>query len=330
MASIVFLASCSALRPPAASVDGIKITDAQVAADLKLFTALSSLSRQACGTVLPGESAGAACARAALSSLIQEAFIKRYAQLHGITADPAEVQTSVDGLIQQLGGTKTIDPVLARDGVTSGQLRDLAARIVLLRDVRMDITKAALTDTQLQALYRQNIQQYTLLHAEHILVKTKGEADRVYRQVTAAGFTEKDFLDLAKKVSIDPSAKQNSGDLGGVSGSSLDPTFVAAAEALKPGQISRPVHTQFGWHVIRLVSQSATPFRTVRPDLEQQASAKAFDAWFTKQLEAADIRVNPKYGRWDPRFKVVLPIRSTATGTPAPATSSPAAATTAP
>ncbi len=52
------------------------------------------------------------------------------------------------------------------------------------------------------------------MQVDHILVKTKAEADDVYAQVTAPGATEQDFLDLAKEVSIDPSAKQNSGSLG--------------------------------------------------------------------------------------------------------------------
>ena len=66
------------------------------------------------------------------------------------------------------------------------------------------------------------------------------------------GATEQDFLDLAKEVSIDPSAKQNSGSLGSAVASTYVPEFAAAAVALEPGEISRPVKTQFGWHVIRV------------------------------------------------------------------------------
>jgi foldase protein PrsA len=323
VAALAFATSCSAFEPPAAVVDGIRITDAQVAADVRLFVALSSLSRQSCGTVLPGEDERAACTRAALASLIQETFTKRYATAHHITADAGEVKTSEESLFKQLGGPATVEPVLRREHVDDTQFRDLAARIVLLRAVEARIGSAAVTDARLHELYRSNIQQYTLLHVEHILVKTKAQAERVYREVTRRGATERDFLALAGKVSIDPSARQNSGDLGSVSASSLDPTFVAAAEALRPGQVSRPVQTQFGWHVIRLVSKSVTPFENLRSELEQQASANAFDAWFTQQLSGAHVDVNPKYGKWDPKLKAVLPIRSTATGTPTVATTAP-------
>ncbi len=63
------------------------------------------------------------------------------------------------------------------------------------------------------------------MQVDHILVKTKAEADDVYAQVTAPGATEQDFLDLAKEVSIDPSAKQNSGSLGSAVASTYVPEF---------------------------------------------------------------------------------------------------------
>ena len=66
------------------------------------------------------------------------------------------------------------------------------------------------------------------MQVDHIFVKTKAEAEDVYAQVTAPGATEKDFLALAKQVSIDPSVKQNSGSLGSAVASTYTPEFAAA------------------------------------------------------------------------------------------------------
>ena len=77
------------------------------------------------------------------------------------------------------------------------------------------VASAKSSDADLRQQYQEQTSRYTTVQVDHILVKTKAEADEVYAQVTAPGATEQDFLDLAKEVSIDPtSAKQNSGALG--------------------------------------------------------------------------------------------------------------------
>nr|WP_193407082.1 peptidylprolyl isomerase [Methyloceanibacter methanicus] len=83
------------------------------------------------------------------------------------------------------------------------------------------------------------------IHARHILVKTEAEARDLIAKLKAGA----DFADLAKKNSIGPSAPQG-GDLGYFERGQMVPAFEDAAFALKPGEISEPVKTQFGWHVI--------------------------------------------------------------------------------
>ncbi len=92
----------------------------------------------------------------------------------------------------------------------------------------------------------------TRIHARHILVKTEDEAKTIVEQLKGGA----DFVDLAKKKSIGPSAPQG-GDLGFFGRGQMVPEFEKAAFALKPGQISEPVRTQFGWHII-LVEEAQT------------------------------------------------------------------------
>ena len=88
----------------------------------------------------------------------------------------------------------------------------------------------------------------TKLHAAHILVKTEQEALGVLYDVKNG----KDFSTVAKEKSMCPSAKQG-GDLGWFGRGMMVKEFEAAAFALKPGELSRPVKTQFGWHVIKVI-----------------------------------------------------------------------------
>ncbi len=84
------------------------------------------------------------------------------------------------------------------------------------------------------------------IKASHILVKTKEEAEKIIKELKDGG----DFAKIAKEKSECPS-KQNGGDLGYFGKGAMVPEFEKAAFALKVGEISKPVQTQFGWHVIK-------------------------------------------------------------------------------
>jgi peptidyl-prolyl cis-trans isomerase C len=84
-------------------------------------------------------------------------------------------------------------------------------------------------------------------HAAHILVKTEDEAKAIEKELKDGA----DFTELAKEKSTGPSASAG-GDLGWFTKGHMVPEFENAAMALKPGEVSAPVKTQFGWHVILL------------------------------------------------------------------------------
>ncbi len=86
------------------------------------------------------------------------------------------------------------------------------------------------------------------IHAQHILVKTEGEALEILFDLKHG----KSFEDVAKAKSLCPSGKKG-GDLGWFGRNQMVKEFETAAFALKPGELSKPVRTQFGWHVIKVV-----------------------------------------------------------------------------
>ncbi|MDE2334081.1 MAG: peptidylprolyl isomerase, partial [Rhodospirillales bacterium] len=110
--------------------------------------------------------------------------------------------------------------------------------------------------------------------ARHILVKTKAEAEAIIAQLNKGA----DFAKLAKEHSIDPTAAHG-GDLGFFTRDAMVAPFADAAFALKPGQwTQKPVHTQFGWHVIELVARRTQPtptFAAVSDQIRQQMIAAA-------------------------------------------------------
>jgi parvulin-like peptidyl-prolyl isomerase len=306
------------LHPAAATVDGQRITDDEVARNVKLFTFLADLNQQPCGTAVEGETEQAACARFAIASLIQEHFVSGYATEHHLVVTQADKDAIVGQLEQSLGGAQAVDDKLKSAGIGRPELDELAGRILLFQKVQQAIGADQADESALRAQYEKNILSFTTIDTEHILVKTQAEAKKAYDQVTAPGATEQDFLDLAKKISIDPSAKDNSGAIGPSTSPPLDAAYAAAAADLKPGEISLPVQSQYGWHVIRLVSKKVQSFADAKTTLAQQQGTQAFDTWLTDAVTAAQVDVNPKYGRFDAQTGTVNAVTSTSTGSPSP------------
>jgi peptidyl-prolyl cis-trans isomerase C len=107
------------------------------------------------------------------------------------------------------------------------------------------------------------------VHASHILVANEADAKKIIAELNGGA----DFATLAKANSTDPGGKTG-GDLGFFKKDEMVPEFSAAAFALKPGQITQtPVHTQFGWHVIKLEERRTAPpptFEQERDTLRQK------------------------------------------------------------
>ena len=321
---LIVLASCGSAASPAATIGGTDITDQQLAHEVEIFSFLSGLNSQPCGTVDGDETQNAACARFSLSNLIQEHFVATYAAAHQIAVTDARVKQTIKQLDTNLGQS-AVDIQLKQFHLTRTDLNDLAHRILLFSDVQTAVAAERITDAQLQQQYQQKILDYTTVQVDHILVKTKAEAEAAYAQVTAPGATEQDFLDLAKKISIDPSVKQNGGSLGSAVASTYPPEFGVAAAALEPGEISKPVHSQFGWHVIRMVKKDVQSFDSVKADLLRTGSTSVFNDWMREQITAGGVDVNPRYGRFDPTTLSVVRISSTATGISSTPSASPSA-----
>lgn len=110
--------------------------------------------------------------------------------------------------------------------------------------------KAAVTDAALHKVYDEAAKQISgeqEVHARHILLETEDQAKEVVAELKKGA----DFAELAKKKSKDPGASDG-GDLGFFTKDRMVPEFAEAAFSQKVGQVSQPVRTQFGWHVIKV------------------------------------------------------------------------------
>jgi parvulin-like peptidyl-prolyl isomerase len=308
----VALAACAqSSSSVAASVGDSEISIDRLQADVDLYGFLTAISGAPCGSPVQGESDEAACTRFALGNDIREELAKTYAAQHDVTVDDKAVQDAMSQLESGLGGAEGLRTQLEDAGVTRTQVEDLAARLLLVSAVQEAVVAERLDDETLRQAYEDQLETFTTVEVAHILVEDEADAERI-----AAEVTPRTFAATAKQESIDPGSASNGGSLGSMSEADFraqfDPDFVNAALALQPGEISGPVQTQFGWHVLYLETEDVAPFDDVREQLAASQGGSVFDDWFAEQLDATTVDVNPRFGRFDPATGQVLPVRSTA------------------
>jgi parvulin-like peptidyl-prolyl isomerase len=307
-AMCIALAACATGAPAAATVSGSDITNDQLATAASVFRAVAGLQQQPCGqTEGDTDTEEAACNRFSLGALIEFREADLYAQQHGITVSDDKVQHALDRFRGSIGADR-LDQALAANGVTTDDVRELIRQSLVQNEVAKAVTAQRLTDQRLRDRYRSSIADYTTLHVDHIVVKSRAEADKVYRKVTAPGFSLRDFQALAKNVSTDPNASNDGGELTQAA-SQLAPDFAAAAEQLHPGEISKPVQTQVGWQVIWMIDEQVTPFSQARDRILQSASDQEFQGWMRDY--ASQVTVDPSFGRYDVQQLIVVRITST-------------------
>jgi peptidyl-prolyl cis-trans isomerase C len=167
---------------------------------------------------------------------------------------------------------------------------------LLIRD-KID-NQATITEDDLVQYFQNNPDKFKAIEqrkARHILCKTKKEAYKI-RQATRKG---RNFSSLAKKKSQDKGTAENGGDLGWFTKGQLVPAFEKAAYKLNKGQLSQPVKTKFGYHIIKLDDIKARPalkYEAVKNSLKQSLTAEkkkiAMDKLLTDLKEQYKVKVN--------------------------------------
>ncbi|WP_420101248.1 peptidylprolyl isomerase [Bosea sp. (in: a-proteobacteria)] len=164
-----------------------------------------------------------------------------------------------------------------------GDTPDFAARLayyrekVLLDQYLTNEGKKAVTEDAARKLYEDTTKAMTPdeeAHARHILVETEDQAKAVVARLKKG----EDFAKVAGELSKDPGSGKEGGDLGWFTKDRMVPEFAEAAFKLKKGEISEPVKSQFGWHVIKLEDKRSKPlpdFAAVKPQIDQYLERKA-------------------------------------------------------
>ncbi len=205
-----------------------------------------------------------------METMIAQEIVRQGAKAQGITVTEDDVKTELDRITQQQGGAEALKKALDAQGMTQDEL------VGLVRDRLTAVKLAAALTKDLPTTGEQ-------VHARHILVKTEDEAKKVIDRLKGG----EDFGKLAGELSTDPGGKSNGGDLGWFSRGMMVPTFEQAAFALPVKQVSQPVQSEFGYHIIEVLEKDAA--RALPQDQVDQQREDKLVSWLEQQRNAAKI-----------------------------------------
>ena len=231
----------------------------------------------------------------AVAFLVQREEYAREADKLGVEITDAQIQKKIDEVRKQYfgGDQKKFEQGLKDQSYSIAALRQDARADLVNAGIYKDITAdVKVTDGEAQQYYDQNIDRYRVADSRevrHILVKTKAEADKLRGELENGA----DFAALAKQHSEDPGSKEQGGKLTVSKGQTVE-EFDKAAFSLDTNEISQPVKTQYGYHIIQPLSDvkkgSVTPFTKARTEIKaqllEQKKSEAVSAWVSKVEKA--------------------------------------------
>lgn len=224
--------------------------------------------------------------------LVQRTEFEQQAKKLGAVVTKKDVDKAIAQIVKQYfnGKRAAFLKAIKKQGSTLPEVRDTVGLNVLQQKVTAKLTAGIkVTDAEALAYYTKNKSQYQTpksRNLSHILVKTKKLAEKLYTELKSGA----SFAKLAKKYSTDKGSGANGGKLGTAPCSGYVKPFADVACSIPTGTISKPVHSQYGWHIIRadgpVIPASTSPFNkekaSIVQSLLQTKKGDATSAWQTK------------------------------------------------
>ena len=313
---LLVLPACGDLLDPAAAVvHGKKIPIEDVQRQLDAYVrspGFEQLAAQGDSGALERE-----FEQGRLSDLIMRAVLTPAASERGIEVTEEDVEQRIDEFVEAEfnGDQNQLEEALNEQGLTQPQFQEIIHDQILNESLRADVTADVQpSDQDVAEYYEENREQFATQRAQHILVAERDLAEQLAARLQAASKDNVDdlFARLAREHSTDQGSAKRGGDLGAQPAGTFVEPFEAALEELEVGEVSDPVETEFGWHVIRVTNRRLVPIERARENIESQLAGPAQDEAWTKFLrdlfEDAGVEVNPRYGIFDfDQLRVVDP-----------------------
>jgi len=271
-----------------ATVNGVAITEAEVQKETDRFTRQAATAGQQIGPEQLTE-----LRKEVLDSLISREVVYQESERRGLKATDSEIDQKLAELKKGFPSEAEYQAVLQRMNVTEQELRTQVSRQLAMKKLidQAVIPDVAVPDAEVKKYYDEHPDDFKMpeqVRASHILKKVDAKASDVDKAKAQKELTDlqarlkkgEDFSELAKKSSDCPSAPRG-GDLGFFPRGQMVPAFENSAFALKSGDVSDIIETQFGYHLIKVTDKKAPGTLTFDESKERIAQ-------YLKQEKATD------------------------------------------
>jgi peptidyl-prolyl cis-trans isomerase C len=293
---------------PVAVVDGTEIT-------AERFNEAVERRTKAMGGRMPPAMANMMKKRT-VDRLIDEHLIDQKLEGAKVEVEPNEVDEEFDKFKERFPNEKAFESFLTRNGITADKMKENLQKDLKLRKLLEDKYGIEVTEKDAKDYYQKNearFEQPEQVKARHILIKTEKGADQaaldkakkraedIAKEAKKSGT---DFAKLAEEKSEGPSASRG-GDLGFFTRRRMVPEFSEAAFNMKTGEISDPVKTQFGYHVIKVEEKKEAgkvPYDEAKEKIMMQLERQKFRKAMKQFL--AELKKDVKIERKEDNIKV--------------------------
>ena len=219
----------------------------------------------------------------ALDTLINNKIVELEAEKEKITVSDKEVKEELNNFIADYGGEDKFNAALESSNVSLSDFKKDVENFKKIEKLLEPSIK--ITDDEMKTYFEQNkenFNQAAQVEASHILVEDEATANEVEKKLVAG----EDFAELAKTYSKDTSNAENGGQLGYFGAGEMLEPFEKAAFAMKVGEISKPVKTDYGYHIIKVTGKKEAK-TAVYEDHKDEIKKALFDE-----------KVNSEYPTW--------------------------------
>lgn len=211
------------------------------------------------------------------------------AKLFGVDeAVAAEERTKLETTLEKTGATMLNEKFTAA-GLTREYFTKVSKNALIIEALKAQIKESlTFTDEEIKAFYDENLDaKYVEKNTSHILVADEATANEVYAKLMAGA----DWVEMSNQYSTDEAAKQSGGNIGYYSRTGgLVSEYTDGAFALtEKGQISQPVKTSFGYHIIRLEDTREVALDSVKENIKQELTTTKINDELVKVVEAAKV-----------------------------------------
>jgi foldase protein PrsA len=222
--------------------------------------------------------------QSAITFLVQSRELEQKAKELGVKLSDEDISKRFAQIRRQLGGQKNLESQAKANGLTLQDVRDIVIRPQLLSEgIYKKVTgDVKASDSDVSKYYASHLKLYQQPESRdvlNILVTSRPLANKLYDKIKAGA----DFGKLAQKYSKEPTSAKQGGKLTIVKGQMVGPVDQTVF-LLNQGQVSRPVKSQYGWHIIKAVGPvkpaSTTPLNSVKAAIKQQlVQQRKRDKW---------------------------------------------------